>query len=94
MSKCIWVLYIIIHRITKTIESITIKDIKSTFPLSGEYIFRCRYKTNHSTVWLDISNDGSQLPLFNNRIFIKATRLSWEDRQQQPTVAIEKPIVE
>ncbi|CAD8145905.1 unnamed protein product [Paramecium octaurelia] len=69
--------------IGKPIDQVTLKDVKSSFPLQGEYIFRFRYKTSHNTVWLDLPTDTSQIPLFNNRILIKATRISWETQNNQ-----------
>ncbi|CAD8076370.1 unnamed protein product [Paramecium sonneborni] len=69
--------------IGKQIDQVTLKDIKSSFPLQGEYIFRFRYKTSHNTVWLDLPTDTSQIPLFNNRILIKATRISWDTQNNQ-----------
>ncbi|CAD8064282.1 unnamed protein product [Paramecium sonneborni] len=69
--------------IGKQIDQVTLKDIKSSFPLQGEYIFRFRYKTSHNTVWLDLPTDTSQIPLFNNRILLKATRISWESPNNQ-----------
>ncbi|CAD8145015.1 unnamed protein product [Paramecium pentaurelia] len=69
--------------IGKPIDQVTLKDIKTSFPLQGEYIFRFRYKTSHNTVWLDLPTDTSQIPLFNNRILIKATRISWETQNTQ-----------
>ncbi|CAK68740.1 unnamed protein product (macronuclear) [Paramecium tetraurelia] len=69
--------------IGKPVDQVTLKDVKSSFPLQGEYIFRFRYKTSHNTVWLDLPTDTSQIPLFNNRILIKATRISWETQNNQ-----------
>ncbi|CAK81898.1 unnamed protein product (macronuclear) [Paramecium tetraurelia] len=69
--------------IGKQVDQITLKDIKTSFPLQGEYIFRFRYKTSHNTVWLDLPTDTAQIPLFNSRILIKATRISWDIKNNQ-----------
>ncbi|CAD8060209.1 unnamed protein product [Paramecium primaurelia] len=81
--------------IGKPVDQITLKDIKTSFPLQGEYIFRFRYKTMHNTVWLDLPTDTSQIPLFNNRILIKATRISWDvqNNQNQSTSVSQQPNV-
>ena len=58
-------------------EEIKLSDIKNTFPLEGEYIFRFKSKINNAVVWMDI-NEDAKIPLFNNKIMMKATRISWE----------------
>jgi len=60
-------------------EEVRLSDIKSMFPLEGEYIFRFKYKLNNATVWMDITDD-SKLPLFNGKIYMKATRICWEKK--------------
>ena len=59
-------------------EEVRISDIKAMFPLEGEYIFRFKYKHNNSIVWMDLPNESNKIPLFNGKIVIKATRISWE----------------
>ncbi|CAD8160404.1 unnamed protein product [Paramecium pentaurelia] len=77
----------------KQVDQITLKDIKTSFPLQGEYIFRFRYKTMHNTVWLDLPTDTSQIPLFNNRILIKATRISWDvQNNQNQSTSVSQPL--
>ena len=59
-------------------DEVKISDIKAMFPLEGEYIFRFKYKYNSSIVWMDLPNESNKIPLFNGKIVIKATRISWE----------------
>lgn len=58
-------------------ENVTMRDIKKSFPLEGKYIFRFKYKVQNQSVWMDLNSDEAKVPLFNNRVFIKATRLDW-----------------
>lgn len=52
------------------------------FPLEGDYHFRFKYKLNNTIVWIDLNSDDDKLPIFNGRIFIKATRISWTSSNQ------------
>ena len=58
-------------------DDLRLSHIKANFPLEGEYYFRFKCKYNTFTVWLDLDNDESKLPLYNSRLFVKATRISW-----------------
>ena len=58
-------------------EEVKLTNIKTNFPLEGEYHFRFKCKYNNNVVWLDLENDDTKLPLFNGRIFVKVTRISW-----------------
>ena len=49
------------------------------FPLEGEYIFRFKIKIGNSVVWMDVKEDA-KIPLFNGKIIMKATRVSWESK--------------
>jgi len=58
-------------------DEIRLAHIKKYFPLSGEYIFRFKYKYNNQIVWMDVPENSKKLPIFEGRIFLKATRISW-----------------
>ena len=58
-------------------DELRMPHIKSNFPLEGDYHFRFKCKINNSTVWLDLESEDSKLPLYNGRVFVKATRISW-----------------
>mmetsp|Transcript_79952 Transcript_79952/g.93426 ORF Transcript_79952/g.93426 Transcript_79952/m.93426 type:complete len:212 (-) Transcript_79952:25-660(-) len=62
-------------------EEIRINDIKAAFPLEGEYHFRFKFKMSSQLVWMDLPSKSAGLPLFDGKIFIKATRISWEDKR-------------
>jgi len=70
-----------LKRINLPQEEIKVSNIKSNFPLEGDYHFRFKCKYNNSIVWLDVENEDSKLPLFNGRLFTKATRISWNIRK-------------
>ncbi|KAL4476551.1 hypothetical protein ABPG74_010284 [Tetrahymena malaccensis] len=72
--------------IHKNQEDIKPSDIADSFPLPGEYIFRYRYKFQNNIVWMDINSNSNKIPLFNGKIYIKATRVSWtkDNNSQQP----------
>jgi len=69
-------------------EEVRFSDIKQMFPLEGEYIFRFKYKYNSNNVWMDLPSDTTKLPLFNGKITMKATRISWDSKKDKtPTNA-------
>jgi hypothetical protein len=47
------------------------------FPLKGTYNFRFKFAHESFIVWLDLAGLDSKLPIFKDKIYIKATRLSW-----------------
>jgi hypothetical protein len=60
--------------VPKAIENITLVDIEQAFPLSGEFIFRFKYKVGGQSVWLDLNNKKCLVPKCDNRIIMKVTR--------------------
>ena len=64
------------------IDDIRLPDIRSMFPLEGEYIFRFKYKANNTVVWMDI-NEESKIPFYNSKIIMKATRISWTCKENK-----------
>lgn len=65
----------LLTRISKNQDEIFLTDIIDNFPLNGDYYFRFKYKVNGETVWMDIPSAKSKLPLFEEKIMLKATRL-------------------
>lgn len=66
--------------IAKSRGEIRLKDIREKFPLPGTYHFRFKLKWNDgSAVWMDVTNDESSVPLFEDRIICKILRISWQD---------------
>lgn len=55
--------------------SITLGDIKRSFPLSGSFHFRFLKEIDRMTVWMDIADDNGPLPTHQGSVFIKANRL-------------------
>ena len=75
-------------RIPKPANQITITDIKTNFPLQGEYVFRCKTRHNKLPIFVDVLNEGEAVPQFEGKIVLKANRTSW-NTPQQTTVHIE-----
>ncbi|KAL4511961.1 hypothetical protein ABPG72_012806 [Tetrahymena utriculariae] len=69
--------------VPKAQEEIRLADIKNYFPLNGQYIFRFKYKYNNQIVWMDIPENSKKLPIYEGRIFLKATRVQWGDEQKK-----------
>ena len=72
--------------ISKAMDQISIKDIREAFPLVGKYHFRFKNLMNKAIVWMDLNSDDCIALSFQNRIIVKATRISWENISvKQPT---------
>mmetsp|Transcript_109749 Transcript_109749/g.291519 ORF Transcript_109749/g.291519 Transcript_109749/m.291519 type:complete len:174 (-) Transcript_109749:81-602(-) len=58
---------------------IQLRDIRAKFPLPGKYHFRFKMRLGDtvSALWMDVTNEDSQVPMFDGRIVAKVTRLSW-----------------
>jgi len=63
--------------IYKDVDSIRISDIKSNFPLPGNYYFRFKFKFGSQNVWIDHTKEDGVLPKFENKIIMKVNRLDW-----------------
>ncbi len=63
--------------IYKDIDSLRLRDITENFPLPGQYYFRFKFKFDNKNVWIDFNNEDAKLPRLDNKIIIKATRVSW-----------------
>jgi hypothetical protein len=71
---------IYITRITKAQDQITVKDIEQFFPLKGQYVFRFKHEYEKKKfVWMDLPSSAKRLPSYEDKIFIKATRINWEN---------------
>jgi len=57
--------------------NIRLSHIHEIFPLKGSYLFRFRQAHSGTTVWLDLPDIDSKIPLFKDRVVMKATRVSW-----------------
>lgn len=55
------------------------QHIEQHFPLKGQYIFRFKVMHDNNVVWLDLQDPQSRLPTFKERIFVKATRVTWDN---------------
>jgi len=60
-------------------NNIKIDDIRENFPLPGKYYFRFKFKFQDKPVWVDLNNPDANLPMFDGKIIMKVTRISWED---------------
>lgn len=58
--------------------NIRYQHIEEQFPLRGQYIFRFKVMHDNNVVWLDLQDPQSRLPTFKERVFVKATRISWD----------------
>eukprot|EP00928_Gymnodinium_smaydae_P095457 TRINITY_DN8215_c0_g1_i1.p1 TRINITY_DN8215_c0_g1~~TRINITY_DN8215_c0_g1_i1.p1 ORF type:complete len:185 (-),score=46.33 TRINITY_DN8215_c0_g1_i1:188-742(-) len=57
---------------------IRLQHVRAKFPLPGSYHFRFKLKIgDNPPVWMDVTNEESQVPLFEGRIVAKVTRISW-----------------
>lgn len=60
-------------------QELRLAHIHEAFPLKGSYLFRFKYSNEGSPVWLDLPDAHSKLPLFKDRVVVKATRVSWSE---------------
>lgn len=63
--------------ILKEAKNLTLKDVRESFPLPGDYHFRFQYVYQGQKCWLDLSNEKCSLPNVQGFIIIKALRKSW-----------------
>ena len=55
-------------------DDINLNDIKTGFPMEGEFFFRFKYRYNGASVWLDLSNHKCPVPKFDGKVIVKVTR--------------------
>ncbi len=80
--------------VEKLTEEVTLRDIKSAFPLPGEYHFRFKVKLDNGSFWLDFTRDDDVVPAFGHRrIVAKVLRLSWNNLSQNTSSRATVPVV-
>lgn len=62
-------------------ESITLKDIKATFPLKGKYTFRFLTKHGKNSIFIDLLSENDNVPMIDKKVTVKANRISWTERE-------------
>lgn len=72
--------------------NLTYQHLEESFPLRGQYIFRFKVMHDNNVVWLDLQDQTSKLPTFKDRIYVKATRITWEQSDQVKTPARQEAI--
>lgn len=89
--------------VSQSKANIRLPHIYQQFPLKGSYLFRFKYNNEGSPVWLDLPHVSSKIPLFKDRIIMKATRVSWnqsklhsqyKDKEKPKTVTPVKPDID
>ena len=60
-------------------HTISLATIHESFPLNGSYLFRFKLDHQGNQVWLDLPDPSSKVPLYKDRVVIKATRVSWQE---------------
>ncbi|CAK9002100.1 Hypothetical protein SCF082_LOCUS7194 [Durusdinium trenchii] len=53
-------------------HGVKLKDIKAAFPLPGQYHFRFKMKWESGAVWMDVTNEDSMVPMFEDKVIAKA----------------------
>jgi len=58
---------------------VQLRDIRAKFPLAGSYHFRfkTRWGNGGAPLWMDVTNEQSEVPEHDGKIVAKVTRLSW-----------------
>lgn len=64
-------------------HSLQLKHIHQYFPLKGNYAFRFKVAYENFIVWLDLADPETEVPLFKDKIYVKANRLSWDEQKHQ-----------
>jgi hypothetical protein len=57
-------------------SGVTLADIKQSFPIAGTYHFRFLRSLESFTVWMDVVADTAVVPVHQNCITIKASRIT------------------
>mmetsp|Transcript_12401 Transcript_12401/g.25711 ORF Transcript_12401/g.25711 Transcript_12401/m.25711 type:complete len:185 (-) Transcript_12401:58-612(-) len=78
---------------------VRLQDIRAKFPLPGKYHFRFKMRLGDSAaaLWMDVTNEDMQVPMFDGKIVAKVIRLSWgtgvgpAPPARSPTPAAEAP---
>lgn len=59
--------------------ALTLRDVRARFPLPGTYHFRFKMKWDGGGVWMDVTNEDSAVPMFDEKIYMKVLRITWGD---------------
>mmetsp|Transcript_52181 Transcript_52181/g.154005 ORF Transcript_52181/g.154005 Transcript_52181/m.154005 type:complete len:168 (-) Transcript_52181:66-569(-) len=52
-------------------------DVRARFPLPGKYHFRFRMRWEASQIWMDVTNEQSAVPVYEDKIVAKVLRINW-----------------
>eukprot|EP00438_Fugacium_kawagutii_P005751 Skav227239 [mRNA] locus=scaffold2789:107509:108409:- [translate_table: standard] len=63
-------------------HGVKLKDVKATFPLPGQYHFRFKMKWESGAVWMDVTNEESMVPTFEDKVIAKVLRVNWGKKKQ------------
>mmetsp|Transcript_59858 Transcript_59858/g.142606 ORF Transcript_59858/g.142606 Transcript_59858/m.142606 type:complete len:156 (-) Transcript_59858:164-631(-) len=69
---------------------VKLREIKAHFPLPGCYHFRFKMRLDSASLWMDVTNEDSFVPVFEEKIFAKVLRINWQDGQGAKTAAPQK----
>ncbi|CAJ1339995.1 unnamed protein product [Effrenium voratum] len=58
-------------------SGVKLKDIRAAFPLPGQYHFRFKMKWESSALWMDVTNEESMVPMFEDKVLAKVLRVNW-----------------
>ncbi|OII70819.1 uncharacterized protein cubi_00964 [Cryptosporidium ubiquitum] len=59
-------------------SSLTIKQVKDSFPLPGIYYFRFKVRIGNTYAWMDPLSDDDIVPLYDDAIIAKVLRINWD----------------
>lgn len=71
------------YGVPKSKEKLTLKDIKSTFPLKGKYAFRFLTKHNKTNIFVDLLSEDDNVPFVDKKVTVKANRINWTQTKAQ-----------
>lgn len=71
-------------RVKGTRSSLTVKQIKDSFPLPGSYYFRFKVRIGNTHAWMDPLSDEDVAPLYNDAIIAKVLRIYWDCKGRLP----------
>lgn len=64
-------------------NGLKLQHIYQYFPLKGTYVFRFKYSHDGFVVWLDVADPEMKLPMFKDKVHVKASRVSWNESNYQ-----------
>lgn len=70
-------------------NKVQLQHIYQHFPLKGTYAFRFKIAINEFIVWLDLNDSLSTVPTFKEHIYLKATRVSWQEFKNHQSILTE-----